>query len=62
LNRWSKAILAKDNEIFGKNKTILEIIDEDIVGMPNEDDVQFQLDVLLRKRAGRSPIASGSSH
>ncbi|KAA1106168.1 hypothetical protein PGT21_030134 [Puccinia graminis f. sp. tritici] len=44
---WSKAILAKDNEIFGKNKTILEIIDEDIVGMPNEDDVQFQLDVLL---------------
>jgi hypothetical protein len=42
-----KVILAKDNKIFGNKKIILEIIDKDIMGIPNKDDVQFKLDMPI---------------
>ncbi|EFP86220.2 uncharacterized protein PGTG_12176 [Puccinia graminis f. sp. tritici CRL 75-36-700-3] len=53
---FGKAVLVKDEALFGQGKTFVEILedDEENIAMPNEDEIQVQFDIIIRNRMASS--------
>ncbi|EFP92767.1 uncharacterized protein PGTG_18651 [Puccinia graminis f. sp. tritici CRL 75-36-700-3] len=53
---FGKAVLAKDEALFGQGKTFVKILedDEENIAMPNEDEIQVQFNILIRNRMASS--------
>ncbi|KAA1074975.1 hypothetical protein PGT21_026064 [Puccinia graminis f. sp. tritici] len=53
---FGKAVLVKDEALFGQGKTFVEILEDDAenIAMPNEDEIQVQFNIIIRNRMASS--------